>query len=254
MSGMIRSELLKMRHTFSLKFVVLAPLATLLLSYLLSGSYVQFSAYNWWYFMILPLAAASCSASMIVREKKTGMQNILCLPVRSDKIWLGKTAAAVILLFVSNLLLWIAATAVGFVTEVTVSPLDGLIGCMLLFLTYLWQIPFIMLSADFVGYLPTVLASMAANMISSAVGAEAEWFLFVPYAIPARIVCPFFKMHANGIPLESGSPLLSKGYVLPALTVSLIFAFVVFRCSAKLFLRGGRTHEGILPLSEKRHI
>ena len=234
MSGIIRTELLKMRHTFSLKLVVFAPLVTLLMSYLLSGSYVQFSAYNWWYFMILPLVVALCSASMSVREKKTGMQNILCLPVRFPKIWLGKTAAVVILLFVSNLLLWLSTT---------VSPLDGLIGCLLLFLTYLWQIPFIMLLVNFMGYLPTVLVSMAANMISSAVGAEAEWFLFVPYAIPARIVCPFFKMHANGIPLESGSPLLSKGYVLPALIVSLLFAAVVFGCSSKLLSRGGGARE-----------
>ncbi len=243
MLGIIRSELLKMRHTFSLKLVVFAPLVTLLLSYLLSGSYVQFSAYNWWYFMILPPVVALCSASMIVREKKTGMQNIVCLPVQFNKIWLGKTAAIVILLFVSNILLWLSTTAVGFVTEVTVSPLDGLIGCMLLFLTYLWQIPFIMLLVNFMGYIPTVLVSMAANMILSAVGSEAEWFLFVPYAIPARIVCPFFKVHANGIPIESGSPLLSGGYVLPALMISLMFAFVVFWCSLKLFSKGGRTHE-----------
>lgn len=243
MLGIIRSELLKMRHTFSMKLVILAPLVILLLGYLLSSSYVQLSAYNWWYSMILPLVVSLCSASMIVQEKKNGMQNIVCLPVRFDKIWLGKTAALVILLFVTNFLLWIATTAVGFVTKVTVSPLDGLIGCMLLFLTYLWQIPFIMLSASFMGYIPTVLLSMAANMILSAAGAETEWFLFVPYAIPARIVCPFFKIHANGIPLENGSPLLSGGYILPALIISLVFALAVFWGSSKLFSRGGWLHE-----------
>lgn len=243
MLGIIRSELLKMRHTFSMKLVIMAPLVTLLLSYLLSGSYVQLSVYNWWYFMILPLVVSLCSASMIVREKKNGMQNIVCLPVRFDKIWLGKTAALVILLFVTNLLLWIAATAAGFVTKVTISPLDGLIGCMLLFLVYLWQIPFVMISASFMGYIPTVLVSMAANMILSAACAETEWFLFVPYAIPARIVCPFFKIHANGIPLENGSPLLSDGYVLPALIISLVFALAVYWGSSKLFSRGGWQHE-----------
>lgn len=242
MHGIIRSELLKMRHTFSMKLVILAPLVVLLLGYLLSGSYVQLSTYNWWYSMILPLVVSLCSASMIVREEKTGMQNIVCLPVRFDKIWFGKTVALVILLFAANLLLWIATTAVGFVTRVTISPLDGLIGCMLLFLTYLWQIPFIMLLVNFMGYIPTVLVSLAANMILSAVGAETEWFLFVPYAIPARIVCPFFKMHANGIPLEYGSPLLSGGYVLPALIISLVFALVVFGGSSKLFSKGGRAH------------
>ena len=243
MLRMIRSELLKMRHTFSLKLIVFAPLATLLLSYLLSGSYVQFSAYNWWYFMILPLVAALCSASMIAREKKTGMQNIVCLPVPFPKIWLGKTAAMVILLFVSNILLWISTTAAGFVTNAAISPLDGLMGCILLFLTYLWQIPFIMWLVNFMGYLPSVLVSMAANVILSAVGAETEWFLFVPYAIPARIVCPFFKIHVNGIPLENGSPLLSREYVLPALIISLLFALAVFLGSSKWFSRGGQAHE-----------
>ena len=239
MLGIIRSELLKMRHTFSMKLVILAPLVTLLLSFLLSGSYVQFSAYNWWYIMILPLVVSLCSAGMIVREKKTGMQNIVCLPVQFSKIWLGKTVSLVILLFAANFLLWISTTAAGSMTTVNVSPLDGLIGCMLLFLTYLWQIPLIMLSVNFIGYIPTVLISMAANMILSAALAEAEWFLFIPYAIPARIVCPFFKMHVNGIPLESDSSLLSGGYVFPALIISLGFALAVFWGSSKLFSRGG---------------
>ena len=47
MYGMVKSELMKMRHTFSLKLVFFAPLVTLLLGYILSGSYVQLSAYNW---------------------------------------------------------------------------------------------------------------------------------------------------------------------------------------------------------------
>lgn len=243
MSGIIRSELLKMRHTFSLKLVIFAPLVILLLGYLLSGSYVQLSVYNWWYFMILPLVVSLCSASIIVCERKNGMQNIVCLPVRLNKIWLGKTVALVILLFITNLTLWIATTAAGFVTKVMVSPLDGLIGCMLLFLTYLWQIPFIMLSSSFMGYIPTVLISMAANMILSAACAEKEWFLFVPYAIPARIVCPFFKIHANGIPIENGSPLLADGYVLPALIISLTFALAAFWGGSKLFSKGGWLHE-----------
>ena len=46
MLGIIQSEYLKMCHTLSMKLVTIAPLATLSLSYLLSGSYVQLSSYN----------------------------------------------------------------------------------------------------------------------------------------------------------------------------------------------------------------
>ena len=62
---------------------------------------------------ILPLVVSLCSASMIAGEKKSGMQNIVFLPIRLDKIWFGKTAALAILLFVTNLFLWIATTVAG---------------------------------------------------------------------------------------------------------------------------------------------
>ncbi|RAZ94656.1 hypothetical protein DK853_34030, partial [Klebsiella oxytoca] len=86
--------------------------------------------------------------------------NIVFLPRRLDKIWFGKTAVLVILLFMTNLFLWIATTVAGMAASVTVSPLDGLIGCMLLFLTYLWQIPVIMQLVCFMGYMKAVFVSL----------------------------------------------------------------------------------------------
>lgn len=239
MWGIFQSELLKMRHTFSMKLVFAAPLATALLGVLLSGRFAQLSIYNWWYTILLPVVVSLWAASTIVREKNTGMQNVICLPVRLETIWLGKTLALVCMLFETNLLLWLITTALGFFTGRTVAPLDGFIGCMLLCPTDLWQIPFIMLLASFMGYLPAVLGATAANLLLSACGTESVWFLWNPYAIPARIVCPFFKMHHNGIPLEPGSPLRAGGAVCPALAVSLLLALLVFLCSARLFRKGG---------------
>lgn len=243
MVGMVRSELLKMRHTFSMKLIFFAPLVTVLLGYILSGSYVQLSAYNWWYTMMLPLLVSMLSASIIARERSTGMQNIICLPVSVTKIWFGKMTAITLLLFVSNLFLWGISVAVGFITQMAVSPMDGLIGCMLLFLTYLWQIPFIMLLTSFLGYLPAVILSVGANLIFSTVAAEKNWFFLDPYAIPARIVCPFFKMHPNGVSLESGSPLLDGSYIIPALLISLLLACVILWIGSLLFLKDVRNHD-----------
>ena len=70
MSGIIQSELLKMRHTFSMKLVFTVPLTAALLGYLLSGSFAQLSTYNWWYTILLPVVVAMWAAGMIVREKK----------------------------------------------------------------------------------------------------------------------------------------------------------------------------------------
>ena len=49
MFGIVRSELLKMQHSFSMKLIFGAPLATVLVGFLLSSHAVQYSAYNWWY-------------------------------------------------------------------------------------------------------------------------------------------------------------------------------------------------------------
>lgn len=243
MIRMVRSELLKLRHSFSKKLILLAPLVTVLLGYILSGSYVQLSTYNWWYTLMLPLLVSVLSASVIIRERNTGMQNIICLPVSLVKIWFGKMVAVTLLLFVSNLFLWGISVGVGTITQMSVSPVNGMIGCILLFLTYLWQIPFIMLLTCFLGYLPVVILSIGANLFFSTVAAEKSWFFLDPYAIPARIVCPFFKMHPNGTSLENGSPLLDESYIIPALLISLLLVCVVLWIGSLLFLKDVRKHD-----------
>ena len=103
MFGIVRSELLKMRHSFSMKLIFGAPLATVLVGFLLSSHAVQYSAYNWWYTMLLPVVTALWAAGTVIREKNTGLQNIVCLPFPSAKIWIGKGLALTAVLFISNL-------------------------------------------------------------------------------------------------------------------------------------------------------
>ncbi|MFQ8767451.1 MAG: lantibiotic immunity ABC transporter MutE/EpiE family permease subunit [Oscillospiraceae bacterium] len=226
-----------------MKLVFFAPLATLLLGYILSGSYVQLSAYNWWYTIILPVLVSMLSASMIVRERNTGMQNILCLPVSSSKIWLGKILALLLLVFGANLLLWLVTTMVGFTTSMEVSPMNGLVGCMLLALTFLWQIPFVMLLTSLMGYFPALILSVGANLLLSTIGAEKGWFFLDPYAIPARVVCPFFGMHPNGLPLEDSSSLLDVATVVPGVLIGLTLLVLMAWVGSRLFWEGVRKYD-----------
>ena len=75
------------------------------------------------------------------------------------------------------------------------------------------------------------------------IGAESNLFYLNPFAIPARIVCPFFKMHPNGIPIENGSFLLNTGAVIPAVGISLVLAVLCFWLTAWLFAKGDRKHD-----------
>jgi lantibiotic protection ABC transporter MutE/EpiE family permease subunit len=179
------------------------------------------------------------SASMIVRERNTGMQNILCLPVSSSKIWLGKIMALILLVLGANLLLWLATTAAGFAASMEVSPLNGL----LLALTFVWQIPLVMLLTSLMGYFPALILSVGANLLLSTIGAEKSWFFLDPYAIPARVVCPFFGMHPNGLPLENGSSLLDGAAAVPGVLIGLTLLVLMTWVGSRLFGKGARKYD-----------
>lgn len=243
MLSLIRSELLKMRHTFSLKLVILAPIVTLLLGYLLSGNSVQFAAYNWWYTMILPIAIAIWGANIITCETRTHYQNVLCLSVELSKIWISKFLTVGLLLLMSNLIMWCGCTIFGFFTDMNVSILNGFIGCFLLTLTFLWQISITMIIAKRAGYLAAILFSFGSNILLSPIGSKNNLFFLNLYAIPSRIVCPFFKIQPNGIPLEQGSVLLENTNIVLALFVSLFACVFMLIIMAKLFSRGGKHYD-----------
>lgn len=242
MLRIVHSELLKMKHTFSIKLVVVAPLFTVLLGYLLSEKSVQFCAYNWWYTMILPITVSLWSANTIQCEKKTGMQNMLCLPLRVETLWFGKVAAVSFLLLLSNLFMWLITSAFGIYTTMYISIIDGLIGCLLLFVTYLWQIPFVMFLTGKIGFIGSIILSFLGNILLSSFFAEKSWFMYIPYAIPCRIVCPFFKMSPNGLPLSSESDLLNNTPIVSTIFVCLIFTLFVLFLSPKQLKKGSRQY------------
>lgn len=160
-----------------------------------------------------------------------------------EKIWFSKLLAVTVLLFLTSLVMWGGCTAFGIFTVMNIAPLNGLGGCMLLFLTYIWQLPLIMWLTKKANYLIAVLISFGCNIVLSMIGAESNLFYLNPFAIPARIVCPFFKMHPNGIPIENGSFLLNTGAVIPAVGISLILAVLCFWLTAWLFAKGDRKHD-----------
>ena len=106
---------------------------------------------------------------------------------------------------------------------------------VLLFLTYAWQIPLCLLLEQKCGTVATILINMVANIILSAnFATEGMWL--IPYAVPARLMCPVLKILPNGLPAEPGnitfSPeLLSWGSILPGLVVTCLCFILVTEIS-----------------------
>ena len=125
----------------------------------------------------------------------------------------------------------------------TITIFHALFAGVLLFLTYAWQIPLCLLLEQKCGAAATILINMAANIILSAnFATEGMWL--IPYAVPARLMCPVLKILPNGLPAEPGnitfSPeLLSWESILPGLVVTCLCFVLVTEISIRVYERKG---------------
>lgn len=145
------SEKMKCRKTSVGKLMILMPLFTLSFSMYISGSYFIINSSNWWYIMMFPAMAALMCGVIVRKDKKLKNHAVLTLPVEQKKVWDGKvlyglwvTGAGLTLMF----LLILGGEILGrkFTFIITNTPSAGriILAWAVLFLTFMWQVPFCM--------------------------------------------------------------------------------------------------------------
>ena len=71
MTNIIRAEFLKSKRTMSSKLIVVFPIITLVMAFVLTlgmtNAYAE-SAWNWWYVLLLPSMIAIVSYLSVIRE------------------------------------------------------------------------------------------------------------------------------------------------------------------------------------------
>lgn len=79
MNKILQSEHLKQKHTFQKKLIYLAPLVSIAIAFVLMGGYyIQKSAYNWWYTLILPGSFTMiCSFIYLMIGKENSMDYLV---------------------------------------------------------------------------------------------------------------------------------------------------------------------------------
>lgn len=229
MQTYIRAEYLKIKRTFTKKLIWLAPLLTLLLcTFLMGGRQIQSASYNWWYALLLPGALTLMCAGVILPDgKKMKYRAILGLPVNPARVWLGKVGATVMLLLAASITLFIGVTLLGFVFPASLTLGESVAACLLLFLTFMWQIPLNLFLTDRIGMFMTLIISLLGNVACMILFATKAIWWAVPYAIPTRLMCAAIGVLPNGLPVPSGDALLDKGVILPGLLITLGLFFML---------------------------
>ena len=91
MNKILQSEHLKQKHTFQKKLIYLAPLVSIAIAFVLMGGYyIQKSAYNWWYTLILPGSFTMICSFIISNDRKRKFNGLFSVIVDKQKIWYSK--------------------------------------------------------------------------------------------------------------------------------------------------------------------
>ncbi len=228
MHKLMLSEYQKLKRTFTKKLVWLAPIITLFSSAILGlGTTVQNGGYNWWYIMMLPgMLTLICAGVAQNDKKKLKYRGILSLPINPEKIWIGKIGICVFLYLISCIIFFVCVTLGGLMFGTSIPLLQSAAASVLLFITFLWQIPLCMLLTDRLSLFITVFINLAGNIVCSIFAAK-TFCWWIPYAIPARLMCPVIKVLPNGLSVPANDPLLSTSVILPGILITLILFIVL---------------------------
>ncbi len=227
MVNYLKSEFLKQRHRFNLKLLWLSPfIAVTLVLILMGGRFFMEGAFNWWYTMILPGTLSMIVSFTVSAEKKHNRHGLFAVSTSKIKLWISQLVMNTILLLITNLIFFIVMSTVGTTLGVSIPFLSSFIASFVLFLTLAWQIPLFMFISEKMGSFFSLMISLFCNM-GFGIFFAATRLWYVPFAIPARLMCPIIKVLPNGLPLEAGNHLGDSSVIFIGIiiTVALYFIF-----------------------------
>lgn len=244
MYSYFKAEALKIKHTFIIKLGVIAPIFTILLSATLVLGYFQMGAYNWWYTTILPGLISLVCTLAAVKDTKMKNRAVLSLPIDLKKIWAAKILICTAVITISSLILFLGTSLVAGVSALNkaadITAINAFAGILVLIITFLWQIPLCLFLGSKVGMFITIIISFAANAVLGILAATEKIWWAVPYAIPARLMCPILKVLPNGLPAVKGSEtfkseLLSNGVILPGIIIAIVLFCILTIITARWY-------------------
>ncbi|OKP98270.1 lantibiotic immunity ABC transporter MutE/EpiE family permease subunit [Paenibacillus sp. P46E] len=234
MFSILQSEHLKYKRSFSLKLVWAAPsffvlFALIALLYIpkgqsLPGELFLSMVFNWWPFIFVPLGTALLCALAEVRERKAGHYRGLRLHnIRPGLLWIGKIMVLAYYMLLSSLGTIAAALLAGLLITDGTLPVEKVVYASLLtWLVSLSLIPLQLMAAAWKGMAASIGLGVA-GMFAGVLAAPGPHWLYVPWSWALRLMCPVAGVHPNGVPLETGDPLLDTSVIPAGIAVSLLF-------------------------------
>lgn len=235
MTRYFEAENLKFRRAFSKKLVLLFPVFTFLLSFL-SWPFVQVSSLNWWYTTMLPgCLSVLCALADQKDGKKLDYRAVYTLPVSLKKAWCAKVLVVGLYAAVSSAVLVAALLLCGLFLPDPLPVWRVCAGGILMIVTTLWQIPLCLFLSRKIGMAGTVLLNTGLGIFLGILCATKSFWWVCPYSWTTRLLTPVFGILPNGLPAQSGDPLLNPTSVPVGLALSLLLFAVLLALTVRWF-------------------
>lgn len=244
MGAYFKSEYLKIKHTFIGKLIFLAPIFTMIIARGLMPAYFEANTYNWWYSMILPGMISLLCTLVAVKDKKMKNMAVLSLPVDLKKVWISKILVCILMIAIASIIHLLGCIVIGNVVhygKLGIIPVASVVlGSLVLMITFLWQVPLCLFFGSKIGMFPTILINIVAYELGMGLLAVKKVLWLIPYAIPARLMCPIIKFLPNGLPAVQGNPtfrpeLLSNSVILPGIIITIVLFVILTIFTARWY-------------------
>ena len=233
----MKAENLKFRRSLFRKLILLIPAGLILMSVIFifigigMGGFSSSVVCNW----CMPVACLSVTILCHLankKEQKHGYRTLYSLPVDLKKTFISKIILTALTLLIISLLL-------SFITVISECMFSGVraalersvlyvAGYCLLWLSFLWQVPFCLFLDRKIGFVGSTLINLFACALGGLFFSLTPLFWFFPYSWTARFMVTLFGVLPSGLLAETDSRLiLSPGGSLLLVLVSLLAAAVL---------------------------
>lgn len=235
MIAYIRAELLKQKRSFSVILLWMVPLATILIALvLMGGMYLQSGAYNWWYMLMLPSCFTMFSSFISTKERRKNRHGFFGIAIKKSRLWMAQVLVSTLFLLITCMFFFVFITIGGMFFGKTIPVFDSLLTSMVLFCTFSWQIPLWMWLAQRFGASLSLIISLGCNFIFPVTFSDGS-FWWVPFAIPARLMCASIHVLPNGLQVEMGSMLEDKSVIWQGIVITVVLYIVITEITAYWF-------------------
>lgn len=227
----LNAENLKFKRSLFRKLMLLIPLSLIIVSMIFLwigiglGGFSSAMVCNW----CMPFGSLSIVILCHLvnqKDQKHKYRTLYSLPFDLKKTFLAKMVVIISNLFIISFLL-------SLITIISDYTLSGgfhalshsgyyMLGYFLLWLSFLWQIPFCLFLDQKIGFIGSVLINLFFSAFGGLFFSLTPLFWFFPYSWPARLMITLFGVLPNGLLVEANARCILT------LEESLLLAFISF--------------------------